>query len=159
MHPWTEIRRLVLTKQKRKRVICQQYDLHWKTLDKILNHAEPPGYRQRRPKPRLDPYLSTIHEILEQDKTSPPKNSGIRSSGSSIGCGRSMVTRAGLPSAATRCEPGAPARVQGAHRYLRLSRAHRGLQDFDRELTSYPPALADSRKASRGALRFCNAAR
>ncbi len=75
MHVWTEIRRLVLTKQKSKRAICQEYDLHWKTLDKILNHAEPPGYRQRqpRPKPRLDPYLSIIHEILEQDKAAPPK--------------------------------------------------------------------------------------
>ena len=75
MQPWTEIRRLVLTKQKSKRAICQEYHLHWKTLDKILNHAEPPGYQQRqpRPKPRLDPYLSIIHEILEHDKTAPPK--------------------------------------------------------------------------------------
>ena len=75
MHQWTEIRRLVLTRQKSKRAICQEYHLHWKTLNKILNHAEPPGYRQRhtRPKPRLDPYLSIIHEILEQDKTAPPK--------------------------------------------------------------------------------------
>lgn len=75
MHLWTEIRRLVLTKQKSKRAICQEYDLHWKTLQKILNHEEPPGYRQRRPraKPKLDRFLSIIHEILEQDKTSPPK--------------------------------------------------------------------------------------
>jgi transposase len=75
MHRWTEIRRLVLTKQKSKRAICQEYQLHWKTLNKILNHEEPPGYRQRqaRAKPRLDPFLPVIQEILEQDKTSPPK--------------------------------------------------------------------------------------
>ena len=75
MHLWTEIRRLALTKQKSKRAICQEYDLHWKTLQKILNHEEPPGYRQRRPraKPKLDRFLPIIHEILEQDKTSPPK--------------------------------------------------------------------------------------
>jgi transposase len=75
MHLWTEIRRLVLTKQKSKRAICQEYHLHWKTLKKILSHAEPPGYRQRQPraKPKLDRFLPIIHEILEQDKKSPPK--------------------------------------------------------------------------------------
>jgi transposase len=75
MQIWTEIRRLVWTKQKTKRAICQEYGLHWKTLQKILNHAEPPGYRQRQPraKPKLDRFLPIIHEILEQDKKSPPK--------------------------------------------------------------------------------------
>src|SRR5271168_1071949 len=75
MDQWTEIRRLVLTKQKSKRAICEEYDLHWKTLQKILNHAEPPGYRQRQPraKLKLDRFLPILHEILEQDKKSPPK--------------------------------------------------------------------------------------
>ena len=75
MHFWTEIRRLVLTKQKSKRAICEEYDLHWKTLQKILNHAEPPGYRQRQPraKPKLHRFLPFIQEILEQDKKSPRK--------------------------------------------------------------------------------------
>jgi transposase len=75
MHQWTEIRRLVLTGQKSKRAICQEYRLHWKTLQKILDHDEPPGYRRRQPraKPKLDPFLPIIHEILEQDKTAPPK--------------------------------------------------------------------------------------
>jgi transposase len=75
MHFWTEIRRLVLTKQKSKRAICEEYDLHWKTLQKILNHAEPPGYRQRQPraKPKLQRFLPLIQEILEQDKKSPRK--------------------------------------------------------------------------------------
>ncbi len=73
--PWTEIRRLVLTKQKSKRAICQEYRLHWKTLQKILTHAEPPGYQQRqaRAKPKLGHLLPVIHELLEQDKTAPPK--------------------------------------------------------------------------------------
>jgi transposase len=75
MELWAEIRRLVLTKRKSKRAICQDYNLHWKTLQKILDHAEPPGYRQRQPraKPKLDRVLPIIHEILEQDKTAPPK--------------------------------------------------------------------------------------
>ncbi len=48
MDPWTEIRRLVLTKQKLKRAICQEYQLDWKTLQKILTHAEPSVYQQQQ---------------------------------------------------------------------------------------------------------------
>jgi hypothetical protein len=75
MDKWTEIRRLVLTKQKSKRAIRKEHGLHWKTLQKILDHAEPPGYQQRQPraKPKLDRFIPIIHEILEQDKTAPPK--------------------------------------------------------------------------------------
>jgi transposase len=75
MDQWTEIRRLVLTKQKSKRAIRKEYRLHWKTLQKILAHAEPPGYQLRQPraKPKLDRFIPIIHEILEQDKKSPPK--------------------------------------------------------------------------------------
>ena len=75
MDHWTEIRRLVLTKQKSKRAICQEYGIHWQTLQKILTHEEPPGYRPRQPraKPKLDGFMPLIHEILEQDRTAPPK--------------------------------------------------------------------------------------
>ena len=72
---WTEIRRLVLTEQKSKRAICREYEIHWKTLQKILTHEEPPGYRQTKPRPRpkLDPFVPMIHEILKSDRTAPPK--------------------------------------------------------------------------------------
>lgn len=75
MHNWTEIRRLVLTEKKSKRAVCRDYSLHWKTLEKILSHPEPPGYRQRQPRerPKLAPFLPIIQEILEQDKTAPRK--------------------------------------------------------------------------------------
>jgi hypothetical protein len=43
MNMWTEIRRLVLTGQRSKRAICREYEIHWETLEKILNHSEPPG--------------------------------------------------------------------------------------------------------------------
>ena len=52
MKMWTEIRRLVLDGEESKRAICQEYGIHWKTLEKILAHEEPPGYRQKeRPTP------------------------------------------------------------------------------------------------------------
>ena len=29
---------------------CQEYELHWRTLDEILKHTEPPPYRQTKPR-------------------------------------------------------------------------------------------------------------
>jgi len=46
MHNWTEIRRLVLTEKKSKRAVCRDFSIHWQTLEKILQHPEPPGYQQ-----------------------------------------------------------------------------------------------------------------
>ncbi len=67
---WTEIRRRVLTEQLSKRQACQEYGLHWHTLTKILEHSEPPGYRQAQPrrKRKLAPFLPIIDEILKQDR-------------------------------------------------------------------------------------------
>ena len=62
MYQWTEICLLALTKQKSKRAISREYDLHWNTLQEILDQEEPPGYRERRPrmKPKLDRFLPII---------------------------------------------------------------------------------------------------
>ena len=57
----------MLTREISKRAACREYGLHWTTLQKILAHVEPPGYRstQRRGKPKLGPFLSWMHAILE----------------------------------------------------------------------------------------------
>jgi transposase len=75
MELWSEVRRRVLTGELSRRQACQQYKLHWDTLQKILRHEEPPGYRQKQPreKPVLGPFLGLIHEILEADKKAPKK--------------------------------------------------------------------------------------
>ena len=75
MNIWTEIRRLVLSGQKSKRAVCEEYQIHWKTLEKILAHEEPPGYRMQKPraKPKLGRFLPIIHEILKQDRKAPRK--------------------------------------------------------------------------------------
>ena len=75
MEVWTEIRRRVLTGELSKRAACREYEIHWGTLKKILEHAEPPGYRrsQPRPKPKIEPFLPIIHEILEADRKAPRK--------------------------------------------------------------------------------------
>lgn len=70
MENWTEIRRRVLVDHQSKRSVCREFNIHWDTLQKILNHPEPPGYRRTapRPRPKLDPFLSVIHHILEGDR-------------------------------------------------------------------------------------------
>ena len=75
MQDWTDIRRAVLVEGASKRSVCRQYGVAHKTLQKILAHSEPPGYRQSlaRPKTKLGPYLATIEEILAADREAPAK--------------------------------------------------------------------------------------
>src|SRR5512147_790942 len=75
MEIWAQIRRRVLVDGLSKRAACREYSIHWDTLKKILEHAEPPGYRRAvpRPRPKLDSFLPVIHQILEDDKKAPRK--------------------------------------------------------------------------------------
>jgi transposase len=75
MELWTEIRRRVLAGALSKRAACREYAIHWKTLQKILGHVEPPGYRKSKPraKPKIASFLPILHEILTSDRTAPRK--------------------------------------------------------------------------------------
>jgi transposase len=75
MRQWTEIRRKVLVEGVSKRRVCREHGIAFETLQKILSHPEPPGYRQRAPRPqtKLGPYLPAIEEILASDRDAPPK--------------------------------------------------------------------------------------
>jgi len=75
MELWSEIRRKVLVEGVSKREICREYQMGWRTLEKILEHPEPPGYRSRVPRtlPKLGPFVGLIDEILETDRDAPPK--------------------------------------------------------------------------------------
>ena len=75
MLQWAEIRRRVLVDGVSKRQILRETGMHWTTLEKILRHSEPPGYRTDTPraKPKLGPYLDRIAQILEDDKHAPRK--------------------------------------------------------------------------------------
>ena len=71
MEKWAEIRRLIKVEGRSKRSVCRQFGIHWDTLVKILEHTEPPGYRQAQPraKRKIEPFLEIIDEILKGDKT------------------------------------------------------------------------------------------
>jgi transposase len=75
MEQWNEIRRRVLVEGVSRRQVQRETGLHWKTLKKILEHSEPPGYRQKTPraKKKLGPYLERIGQILKEDKALPKK--------------------------------------------------------------------------------------
>ena len=75
MQLWSEIRRKVLVEGVSKREICRDYKMGWQTVDKILEYAEPPGYRLRvqRAQPKLGPFVGLIDEMLAADRDAPPK--------------------------------------------------------------------------------------
>lgn len=75
MHKWVEIRRRVLTGEISKRQACREYHLDWKILKRVLEHEEPTPYRLQKPrqKPKLEPFLPILHEILKQDEKAPKK--------------------------------------------------------------------------------------
>ena len=75
MQQWQEIRRRVLVQGVSKRQILRETKMHWTTLEKILSHSSPPGYRQsrRRVRPKIDPHLDWIGDILLSDKAAHPK--------------------------------------------------------------------------------------
>src|SRR5207237_6047462 len=75
MENWAEIRRRVLGDGLSGRAACREYKIHWKTLKKILDNTEPPGYRRTKPKRPsiLEPLLPVVHQILEDDKKAPRK--------------------------------------------------------------------------------------
>ena len=74
MRLWTEVRRRVLTGEISQRKACTEYELHWQTLQKILGHVEPPGYRGGNPRfqtvgqtdPSLVPY--SVEKYLGSDE-------------------------------------------------------------------------------------------
>lgn len=75
MEDWSEIRRRVLVEGVSRRQILRETKMHWLTLKKILEHSEPPGYRQqqRRPRKKLGAHLERIRQILKADQVMPRK--------------------------------------------------------------------------------------
>lgn len=52
------------------RAAAQHFGIDRKTVSKILKHSVPPGYRRARApsRPKLDPFIGVINQILEDDK-------------------------------------------------------------------------------------------
>ena len=70
MKQWQEIRHRVLKQGVSKRQILRETGMHWQTLEKILEHSSPPGYRRATPvrKPKIGPWLGRIVAMLKEDQ-------------------------------------------------------------------------------------------
>jgi len=74
MEQWAKIRRRVLIEGISKRQIIRETGMHWQTLEKILTHSSPPGYRRNKAcKSKLDAHVDWVKSILESDKSQPKK--------------------------------------------------------------------------------------
>jgi len=75
MQWWTRLRVRAAQEGLSKREVCREEGISWKTLEKVLSHPEPPGYRRAAPypKPKLGPYEAWIVRILDADKELPKK--------------------------------------------------------------------------------------
>jgi transposase len=58
-----------------ERAAARLFGIDRKTVSKILEHSVPPGYRRSKPpaRPKLDPFIPIIDQILEADRVLPKK--------------------------------------------------------------------------------------
>jgi len=75
MQFWTDVRQFVLVDKRSKREARRHFKISWSTLNKILDHPQPPGYRMQkpRPSPKLGPFIPVIEQILIDDRSAPSK--------------------------------------------------------------------------------------
>jgi transposase len=55
--------------------VAREFGLARVTVQKMLRYAVPPGYQRQQAvnRPKLGPWVSVIDAILEEDKSTPPK--------------------------------------------------------------------------------------
>ena len=72
MEQWARVRRKVLVDGRSKRSVMSEEGLHWETLQKMLSHPAPPGYRRPgRRERKIDAHVGWIHRVMDGDL--PPK--------------------------------------------------------------------------------------
>jgi transposase len=75
MDQWIELRRKIHNEDVSLRQLERETGFHRKTLRKIRDHSQPPGYRRSVPveKTKIGPYLGRIEVILKKDKEADHK--------------------------------------------------------------------------------------
>lgn len=75
MEDWTTIRQRILIEGISKRQVLRETGMHWRTLEKMLTHSEPPGYRQKtqRAVKKVGAYLERIEQMMKEDEGMPKK--------------------------------------------------------------------------------------
>jgi transposase len=72
---YAQVRRAVYVEGISQREAARRYGIDPRTVAKMLAFSVPPGYRRSRPpaRPKLDPFVGIIDQILEEDKSQPAK--------------------------------------------------------------------------------------
>jgi transposase len=67
---YARVRRAVVVDKMSEREAAKEFGLARETVRKMLRYAVPPGYRRQQPvrRPKLDAWVATIDQILEDDK-------------------------------------------------------------------------------------------
>ncbi len=75
MELYARVRRAVVVDKMSEREAARQFGLARETVRKMLRYSVPPGYRRQQParRPKLDAWVGTIDQILEQDKAEGKK--------------------------------------------------------------------------------------
>ena len=72
MEQWARVRRKVLIEKRSKRSVMKEEGLHWETLQKMLAHSRPPGYRrQKRRERKIEVHREWVAGVLEADLAVP----------------------------------------------------------------------------------------
>jgi len=69
------VRRAVRVEGRSQRAVAREFGLARKTVRKMLEYSEPPGYQRQKPvrRPKLGPWQGVMDAILEEDKQRPRK--------------------------------------------------------------------------------------
>ena len=72
---YARVRRACHVEGLSEREAARLFGIDRKTVSKILKHSVPPGYRRSKPpaRPKLDPFIPIIDQILEADRALPKK--------------------------------------------------------------------------------------
>ncbi len=74
MEQWARVRQKVLVDKQSKRSVMSEEGLHWETLQKMLSHSKPPGYRRLKKRGRkIDVHVEWVAQILKEDRAIPRK--------------------------------------------------------------------------------------
>ena len=70
---WREIRRRILEQGAPKKRVSAETGISRQTINKMLTHEQPPGYRRRRSRyPKLALHIHTIDRLLIANDSNPP---------------------------------------------------------------------------------------
>ena len=72
---YRRVRRACFVDGMSERAAALHFGVDRKTVSKMLKHSVPPGYRRSKPpvRPKLDPFVPIIDQILEADRALPKK--------------------------------------------------------------------------------------